>query len=64
MAKKKNEDKNKSETKASFNTNEYIEAMDIPVWVKAGFLYYIEINNLTFKSEKELEKEYTKFKGE
>ena len=60
MAKKK-EDK---ETKTSFNTEECVMGWDIPVWVKSGFLYYIEINNLTFKSEKELEKEYTKFKGE
>lgn len=61
MAKKNEKVK---ETKTSFNTEEAVMAWDVPVWMKSGFLYYIEINKLTFKSEKELEKEYTKFKGE
>ena len=61
MAKKKKEEK---EPKKDFDAETTVLNWDIPVWMKSGFLYYIEINKLTFKSEKDLEKEYTKFLGE
>lgn len=56
--------KKKTEKEPAFDAEQTILNWEIPVWMKSGFLYYIEINKLTFKSEKELEKEYTKFLGE
>lgn len=63
MAKKKKEEK-ETKNASSFDAEQCVLNWDIPVWMKSGFLYYIEINKLTFKSEKDLEKEYTKFLGE
>ena len=62
MAKKKKEEETKK--KPVFDAEKTVLNWEVPVWMKSGFLYYIEINKLTFNYEKELEKEYTKFKGE
>lgn len=63
MAKKKKEEK-ETKKESGFDAEQTVLDWEIPVWMKSGFLYYIEINKLTFKSEKDLEKEYTKFLGE
>lgn len=54
LAKKKKE-------KDVFNHEEAIQAMEIDYHIKTGFLYYIETNKLTFKSEKDLEKTFKQF---
>ena len=53
--------KEKTDKAPEFNTDEYVQGMDIPVWIKTGFLYHTEVKKLTFKSEKELTKEFEKF---
>ena len=40
---------------------EYVQEMEIPVWIKTGFLYHTEVKKLNLKSEKELMKEFDKF---
>lgn len=56
MAKKEEE-----ETTQSFNVIEALQEMEIPNYIISGFLYRIKEKNLTFKSEKDLEKAYDKF---
>ena len=58
MAKKK-----KTETKTAFNWQEALATIECSNMLKAGFGYYIEINNITINSEKELETEFNKFKN-
>ena len=50
------------EPSKGFDYAESLNTMQVSSLLKAGFGYYIEVNNLTFNSEKELEKEFNKFK--
>jgi len=59
MAKKKTQKKEKEES--TFDMVEYVQEMEIPVWIKTGFLYHTEVKKLNLKSEKELMKEFDKF---
>ena len=59
MAKKKKETK----PATTFNWQEALAKIECSNMLKAGSGYYIEINNITINSEKELEKEFTKFKN-
>ena len=52
----------KKKTETDFDFTESLDTMEVSNMLKAGFGYYVEINNLTFNSEKELEKEFDKFK--
>lgn len=47
--------------KEDFDYETSIEEMEIPVWLKKGFLYHINDKKVKFKSEKDLEKEFDKF---
>ena len=61
MAKKKTDE---SETKTETNNYDFksqLKEMEIPDSLKAGFKYYININNITIKSENDLKRELTKF---
>ena len=64
MGKKKEKEKKKNtikkvEKKDSFDYKEYIEkTFETP----KAFLYYILVNNLTFKSKEEVDKAYELFK--
>lgn len=49
------------ETTESFDVIETLKEMEIPNYIISGFLYRIKEKNLTFKSEKDLEKAYDKF---
>lgn len=57
MAKKK-----KNEEESTFDFETALAELEIPSMLKAGFGYYVEINDIKINSEKELEKELTKFK--
>ena len=59
----KNKTKNEeTEPSKSFDFTESLDTMEVSNMLKAGFGYYVEINKLTFNSEKELEEEFDKFK--
>ena len=59
MAKKKE----KKEDKVVFDLENSIDQLEIPDMLKTGFKFYIVNNNITIKSENELERELTKFKN-
>ena len=63
MAKKKTDEKSetKTETKNNYDFQSQLNEMEIPDSLKAGFKYYININNITIKSENDLKRELTKF---
>lgn len=52
----------KEEPKTAFDWKTVLDKLEIPSMLKAGFGYYIEINNIPIKSENDLEKQLTKFK--
>lgn len=52
----------KEEPKTAFDWKTALNTMEIPSMLKAGFGYYIEVNNIPIKSENDLEKQLTKFK--
>ncbi len=62
MTKKKTKTDEKKDETIVFDWRESLTTIEVSDMLKAGFIYYIETNNLTFNSEKELEKELTKFK--
>ena len=63
MAKKKETKKPKKEEDSSaFDWKTTLDKMIIPDMLKAGFTYYIETNDITVKSENDLETLLTKFK--
>ena len=47
---------------SDFDFTESLNTMEVSNLLKAGFGYYVEINNLTINSEKDLENEFNKFK--
>ena len=56
---------NKKEKEPTFNWRDSLHEMEIPQMLKAGIKYYIEINDLTPKNNKDLEKiidDYSKIK--
>ena len=59
MAKKKTDEKSEKETNYDFESQ--LNEMEIPDSLKAGFKYYLNINNITIKSENDLKRELTKF---
>ncbi len=59
MAKKKTDEKSEKETNYDFQSQ--LNEMEIPDSLKAGFKYYINMNNITIKSENDLKRELTKF---
>ncbi len=59
MAKKKE----KKVDKVVFDLENSIDKLEIPDMLKTGFKFYIVNNNITIKSENELERELTKFKN-
>lgn len=61
MANKKTKNE-ETEPSKGFDFTESLDTMEVSNMLKAGFGYYVEINELTFNSEKELEKEFDKFK--
>jgi len=61
MAKKK-EKKEEEPKKMVFDLENSINQLEIPDMLKTGFKFYIVNNNITIKSENELERELTKFK--
>lgn len=64
MARRKKTTKTEEEKEPTngFDYTESLNTMQVSSLLKAGFGYYIEVNNLSFNSEKELEKEFNKFK--
>jgi hypothetical protein len=62
MAKKK-EKKEEEPKKMVFDLENSIKQLEIPDMLKTGFKFYIVNNNITIKSENELERELTKFKN-
>ena len=64
MAKKKETKKTKKEKEeeSAFDWKTTLDKMIIPDMLKAGFTYYIETNDITVKSENDLETLLTKFK--
>lgn len=62
MAKKK-EKKEEEPKKMVFDLENSIDQLEIPDMLKTGFKFYIVNNNITIKSENELERELTKFKN-
>lgn len=62
MAKKK-EKKEEEPKKMVFDLENSIQQLEIPDMLKTGFKFYIVNNNITIKSENELERELTKFKN-
>mgnify|MGYP007133706675 CR=1 FL=1 len=54
--------KKKKEKEPDFNWEESLETIEASNLLKAGFGYYVEVNNITINSEKELTKEFDKFK--
>jgi hypothetical protein len=62
MAKKK-EKKEEEPKKMVFDLENSINQLEIPDMLKTGFKFYIVNNNITIKSENELERELTKFKN-
>jgi hypothetical protein len=62
MAKKK-EKKEEARKKMVFDLENSIKQLEIPDMLKTGFKFYIVNNNITIKSENELERELTKFKN-
>ena len=63
MAAKKKKTDAEQETKPTFDWKTALQEIECSNMLKAGFGYYIEINNITINSEKELEKEFNKFKN-
>jgi hypothetical protein len=59
MAKKKT---TKKEEENDFDFKTCLASLEVPEMLKAGFGYYIEVNNITIKSENDLNKQLTKFK--
>lgn len=59
---KRTKTEEEKEPSKGFDYAESLNTMQVSSLLKAGFGYYIEVNNLTFNSEKELEKEFDKFK--
>lgn len=45
-----------------FDYKSYLNTLEIPSMLKAGFGYYIEVNNIPIKSENDLLKQLDKFK--
>ena len=62
MARRKTTKTEEKEPTKGFDYTESLNTMQVSSLLKAGFGYYIEVNNLSFNSEKELEKEFNKFK--
>ena len=60
MAKKKEEQKKEDES--AFDFEEALSKLEVPEMLKAGFKYYILVNNIEIQSENELEKQLDKFK--
>ena len=59
MAKKKT---TKKEEENDFDFKACLASLEVPEMLKAGFGYYIEVNNIPIKSENDLNKQLTKFK--
>ena len=47
--------------KEDFDYEAAIQEMEIPIWVKAGFIFHINDKKLKIKSEKDLKNEFDKF---
>ena len=60
---KKKEKKEEEPKKMVFDLENSIDQLEIPDMLKTGFKFYIVNNNITIKSENELERELTKFKN-
>ena len=58
MAKKKTTKKQEND----FDFKTCLAGLEVPEMLKAGFGYYIEVNNIPVKSENDLQTELTKFK--
>lgn len=54
--------KETKETTTAFDFQTAIANMEIPESLKAGFTYYITVNNITIKSENDLNQTFEKFK--
>lgn len=52
----------KKETTTAFDFQTAIANMEIAESLKAGFTYYIIVNNITIKSENDLNQTFEKFK--
>lgn len=62
MAKKKTDEKSEIKTETNnYDFQSQLKEMEIPDSLKAGFKYYLNINNITIKSENDLKRELTKF---
>ena len=61
MAKKKTTKKEVNEEN-DFDFESYLTGLVIPEMLKEGFRYHIITNNISIKSENDLNKELTKFK--
>lgn len=62
MARRKTTKTEEKEPSKGFDFTESLNTMEVSNLLKAGFGYYVEINKLTINSEKDLEKEFNKFK--
>lgn len=54
--------KETKETKTDFDFQTFLNEMEIPESLKAGFNYYIKVNNIKIKSENDLNQTFEKFK--
>lgn len=52
----------KKETKTDFDFQKALSEMEIAESLKAGFNYYINVNNIKIKSENDLNQTFEKFK--
>lgn len=52
----------KKETKTDFDFQKALSEMEIAESLKAGFNYYITVNNIKIKSENDLNQTFEKFK--
>lgn len=62
MAKKKTTTTKKEEKNEDFDFKSCLGGLEVPEMLKAGFGYYIEVNNIPIKSENDLLKQLDKFK--
>ena len=60
MARKRTKKEEKPEP--GFDWEKSLATFEVSSLLKAGFGYYVEINNITINSENELTKEFNKFK--
>lgn len=63
MAKKKETKKETSKKNNDYNFIESLKTFPVAEILKAGFVYYVNENNITINSDSQLETELNKFKN-